>query len=157
MFNDNTVWPPATGLASPAPRNAAFQDCQLEWAAFGPFDLYPTRKLLLHDGQAVRIGSRALDLLTFLTGRAGLVVGNEALMRCAWPSTVVVEQNLRVQISALRGALRDRQSSRRWIANIPGRGYCFVGAIRWHRRPDAPYPLCTWAAPMSGRGSRTNL
>jgi DNA-binding winged helix-turn-helix (wHTH) protein len=146
-----------TGIASAAARNAALRDSRLECAAFGVFDLYPARKLLLNRGQPVRIGSRALDLLTFLVARAGCVVSNEVLMRCAWPTTVVVEQNLRVQISALRRALGESPSSRRWIANIPGRGYCFVGAIRWHSGPEEVYPLHARAAPSSDRGSRRDF
>jgi DNA-binding response OmpR family regulator len=42
--------------------------------AFGPFRLVPTRRLLLRDGRPVRIGGRALDILTVLVDRAGETV-----------------------------------------------------------------------------------
>jgi DNA-binding winged helix-turn-helix (wHTH) protein len=38
----------------------------------------------------------------------------------------VEPENLKVQISALRRALRDGRDGNRFIINIPGRGYCFV-------------------------------
>ena len=41
---------------------------------FGPFSLFPRERRLEHGGQAVKIGSRALDILIALTERAGEVV-----------------------------------------------------------------------------------
>lgn len=119
------------------PRTAA--STKLAWAQFGNFELHPFQKLLIDDGRPVRLGSRAFDLLTILVRQAGCVVSNETLMLEAWPATVVVEQNLRVQISALRRALHENRTSRRWIVNIPGRGYSFAAPVRWRRAPrDEP-------------------
>ena len=47
---------------------------------FGPFSLFPRERRLEHGGQAVKIGSRALDILIALTERAGEVVSREALV-----------------------------------------------------------------------------
>src|ERR1700720_1531616 len=43
--------------------------------SFGPFRLVPTQRLLLEDDNPVRVGSRALDILTALVERPGKLVG----------------------------------------------------------------------------------
>jgi predicted ATPase/DNA-binding winged helix-turn-helix (wHTH) protein len=97
--------------------------------AFGPFELHPVRRLLLDGGRAVRLGSRAFDLLVALVLRAGEVVGKEELIATVWPDVFVEEANLRVHIAALRKVLGDDQSAPRFVANVPGRGYCFVAPL----------------------------
>lgn len=96
---------------------------------FGPFTLHPARKRLMQGGAAVRIGSRALDLLVALVERAGDVVSHDDLFAQVWPHTVVEESSLRVHMSALRKALGDGLDGRRYIASLPGRGYRFVMAV----------------------------
>ncbi|HIV71694.1 MAG TPA: helix-turn-helix transcriptional regulator [Candidatus Aquabacterium excrementipullorum] len=95
--------------------------------AFGPFLLYRTQRRLLEDGQPVRLGSRAMDLLIALVEQAGQVVGQSDLMSRVWPREVVEDNTLRVHIAALRKALGDGQ---RYITNVPGRGYGFVAEVR---------------------------
>jgi predicted ATPase/DNA-binding winged helix-turn-helix (wHTH) protein len=85
--------------------------------------------MLLEDGRPLRLGSRAVDILTVLIERAGEIVGKEELIARVWPNTFVEEANLRVHIGALRKALGDGQEGRRYIANIIGRGYCFVAPV----------------------------
>ena len=86
-------------------------------------------KQLSESGRPVNIGSRAFDLLTLLTERAGQVVSKADLIARAWPSTVVEEVNLRVHIAALRKALGDGQHGVRYIASAAGRGYAFVAPV----------------------------
>jgi DNA-binding winged helix-turn-helix (wHTH) protein len=51
----------------------------------------------------------------------------------------VDEGALRVHVAALRKALGDGRGGRRYIANIPGRGYSFVAPVtREHARPATP-------------------
>src|SRR4029077_17229801 len=55
--------------------------------------------------------------------------------------TVVDEGALRVHVAALRKALGDGRAGRRYIANIPGRGYSFVAPVTRERaRPATPSP-----------------
>lgn len=98
--------------------------------SFGPFRLSVERRRLLEDGQPVRIGSRALDLLTLLVEHAGRVVGKEELMAKVWPGSVVEETSLRFHIATLRRLLGEGADGPRYIANISGRGYCFVAETR---------------------------
>src|SRR6201997_3741421 len=100
---------------------------------FGRFRLLPHRRELRADGVAVELGSRAFDVLMVLTeGRGRLVTKDEILSR-VWPDTVVEENNLVVQISALRKALGE---DRDFIRTVSGRGYRFVAEIRTSATPS---------------------
>jgi DNA-binding winged helix-turn-helix (wHTH) protein len=80
-----------------------------EFISFGPYCLIPAERLLLRSGEAVNIGSRALDVLIALAESAGEVVGQRELLLRAWPNVVVSEVSLRVTIAGLRKALGDGQ------------------------------------------------
>jgi DNA-binding winged helix-turn-helix (wHTH) protein len=58
---------------------------------FGPFRLFPAQRRLEKDGKPVRLGGRALDLLTVLAERAGEVVSNRALLESVWQDVTVEE------------------------------------------------------------------
>jgi DNA-binding winged helix-turn-helix (wHTH) protein len=98
--------------------------------SFGPFRLLTGQRLLLEGDEPVRLGSRALDILTALVERAGEVVGKEELIARAWPQTFVEESNLKIQVSALRRALGDGQGGNRYVVTVPGRGYNFVAPVQ---------------------------
>src|SRR6267378_901586 len=98
--------------------------------SFGPFRLFAEQRLLLEGVRAVRLGSRAFDVLAALVERAGEVVGKEQLIARAWPHTFVEESNLKIQVSALRRALGDGQGGNRYVITVPGRGYNFVAPVR---------------------------
>ncbi|MBV9194962.1 MAG: helix-turn-helix transcriptional regulator [Solirubrobacterales bacterium] len=104
---------------------------------FGPFRLIPKQRLLLEGGRPVRLGSRALDILIALAERQGDLVSKDELIRRVWPGTFVEEGNLKVQVRVLRQALGDGQADRRYIANVPGRGYSLLAPVS---RADAKRP-----------------
>jgi predicted ATPase/DNA-binding winged helix-turn-helix (wHTH) protein len=95
---------------------------------FGIFELSHDQRELRRNGEVLPLGDRAFDLLYYLVERPGEVVTKKELIDYAWPDTVVDEGNLRVHISAIRKALRDGKFGNRYIANVPGRGYSFVGS-----------------------------
>lgn len=103
--------------------------------AFGPYLFIPSRQLLLNAGKAVRVGGRALDLLMALVSRPGELLSKQQLMAEAWPTTTVVEGNLKVHIAALRRALDDDVDSARYIATVIGRGYRFVAPVEAGEAP----------------------
>jgi predicted ATPase len=100
-------------------------------ASFGPFRLYVTERLLEKNGTALKIGSRALDLLIMLLEHAPAVVSKHDLMQRVWGNLVVDEVSLRFHVAALRRQLGQGDSGVRFITNIPGRGYCFTGVVSW--------------------------
>jgi DNA-binding winged helix-turn-helix (wHTH) protein len=93
---------------------------------FGPFLLCPGARMLLQDGVAISIGSRAFDILVALVKRRGSVLSHRELLALAWPGLVVEDANLRVQIQSLRRSLGCARKDERFIVSVPGRGYCFV-------------------------------
>src|SRR5258706_9810203 len=95
--------------------------------SFGPFHVNRTRRLVERNREAVRLGSRAFDVLVYLLEHAGQVVSHRALLEAVWPGTFVEKGNLRFQIAALRKALGNAEAN--YIINVPGRGYCFTAPL----------------------------
>jgi len=91
---------------------------------FGEFELAPVARTLWRRGEEVRLGSRALDILIALASRPGQIVSKDDLTQLVWRGAFVDETALRVGISAVRKALGN--GGDRYIATVPGRGYCFV-------------------------------
>jgi len=107
-----------------------------ETFAFGSLHLIPAQRMLLEDEKPLRLGSRALDILVTLVESAGETIRKDQLIARAWPDTVVEEGALRVHVAALRKVLGDGRAGKRYIANIPGRGYRFLAPVtREQRRP----------------------
>jgi DNA-binding winged helix-turn-helix (wHTH) protein len=97
--------------------------------SFGPFRIVPRARLLERDGSGTPVGSRAFDLLCVLVSRPGEIISNGELMTRVWPDLAVEESNLRVQIAHLRRALGEGRDGKRYVTNVPGRGYCFVARV----------------------------
>ena len=85
---------------------------------FGRFEIRSAERLLLVDGTAAVVGARAFDVLLCLIERQDRVVTKAELMDRVWPGLVVEENNLTVQVSALRKLLGPKG-----ISTVPGRGY----------------------------------
>ena len=107
-------------------------------ASFGPFRLHATERLLKKNGTALKLGSRALDILITLLEHAPEVVSKRDLIRRVWGQLVVDEVSLPVHVHALRKRLGDGDSSVSYISNIPGRGYSFTGEVTWAEARPTP-------------------
>lgn len=105
--------------------------------AFGPFRFFPDQQILLEGEMPVRLGSRALEVLTALIERPGEVIGKTELIARIWPNIFTDENTLRVHVAGLRRALGDGQPGRRYVANVPGRGYRFVASV-FFSGPERP-------------------
>jgi predicted ATPase/DNA-binding winged helix-turn-helix (wHTH) protein/predicted DNA-binding ribbon-helix-helix protein len=92
--------------------------------AAGRVALVPGARQLLVDGQPVKIGGRAFDLLQVLWRRRGEVVSARELLEQVWPGRVVEKNNLEVQLSALRRVVGSRV-----LITVPGRGYSFAAEV----------------------------
>src|SRR5277367_5221019 len=105
---------------------------------FGEFELAPVARILWRRGEKIRLGSRALDILIALASRPGEVVSKDDLTQLVWRGAFVDETALRVGISTVRKALDN--SGDRYIATVPGRGYCFVLDVETTPAKPAPEP-----------------
>jgi predicted ATPase/DNA-binding winged helix-turn-helix (wHTH) protein len=114
----------------PKPAPKAMADDELRGnLLFGPFELSIRERALRRDGVALPLGSRALDILIYLVERPGEVIAKQELIDHVWPNVTVEEGSVRVHVAAIRKALGDGQFGNRYIANIKGRGYSFVGTV----------------------------
>ena len=108
--------PAAAGAAPPAESTAAALH-------FEGFDILPGERRLLVQGEAVKIGARAFDLLMVLVVARDRVVSKDELLERVWRGLVVEENNLPVHVSQLR-----KLCGARVVATVPGRGYQFTAA-----------------------------
>ena len=102
----------------------AAADATLE---FGRFRLLLRQRQLVAESGPIELGTRALDLLLVLLEADGSLVTKDELMSRVWPGIVVAEDNLKVQICALRKAFGE---DRDLIRTEFGRGYRFTAAVR---------------------------
>src|SRR6266566_6282939 len=100
--------------------------------AFGRFLVLPHRRELLADGQPVKLGGRAFDVLLALIEARGAVVTKDALMTRVWADRIVEENAVQSQMSAVRMALG---ADRDLVRTVSGRGYQFIGEV--HPVPSA--------------------
>jgi predicted ATPase/DNA-binding winged helix-turn-helix (wHTH) protein len=94
---------------------------------FGRFRLDLARSQLLLDERALQLGDRALQVLCVLAVAKGALVSKDELMARVWAGQVVEENNLQVQISALRKTLDPDGTGESCIVTVPGRGYRLLG------------------------------
>jgi predicted ATPase/DNA-binding winged helix-turn-helix (wHTH) protein len=88
---------------------------------FNEVEIRAGERRVLRAGEPQLLGARAFDLLLVLVEQRGRVVSKDELMRRVWPGLVVEDNNLTVQISALRKAIGPAA-----ISTVPGRGYQFT-------------------------------
>jgi DNA-binding winged helix-turn-helix (wHTH) protein len=114
---------------------------------FGRFRVLLRQRRLLVGGVPVELGARAFELLMVLIEADGALVTKDELQSRVWPDVVVAQQNLKVQISALRKALGE---DRELVRTEHGRGYRFTATVR--ATGTAPESLLTSRAstPQSG-------
>ncbi len=121
---------------------------------FGRFKVLRQRREVLVDGVPVELGGRAFDVLVALIDADGSVLSKDELMSRVWPGRIVEENNLQVQIAALRKALG---SDRALLRTVAGRGYQFsarIEAASASPQARAPLPatnLMTSLAELIGR------
>ena len=95
--------------------------------AFGHFRVLPHRRELLANGEPIKLGSKAFDVLMALIEARGAVLSKDALMARVWLDRIVEDNNLQAQIVALRKAFG---ADRDLIRTVSRRGYQFTGESR---------------------------
>jgi adenylate cyclase len=111
---------------------------------FDDFEFAPATRLLLRNGAPQELGARAFDLLACLFECRDRVVSKGELMDKVWPGLVVSDNNLTVQVFALRKLLGTHA-----IKNVARRGYQF--ALSAHSLAEQPRPPLTPAVPIAKR------
>jgi DNA-binding winged helix-turn-helix (wHTH) protein/TolB-like protein/Flp pilus assembly protein TadD len=112
-----------------------------EICEFGGYQLdLMRRQLLSADGASIPLMPKAIETLIHLVTHAGQTLSKEELLRTVWPHTIVEENNLTQNISALRKALGEKSGEHRFIVTVPGQGYRFVAPVRKLMRSEGPAP-----------------
>ncbi len=97
---------------------------------FGDFRVDAVKRLLLRrNGETLALTPKAFDTLLYLVRHSGKLLDKDDLMKSIWPDTVVEENNLTQNISALRRVLGERRDEHRYIVTVPGSGYRFVAEV----------------------------
>jgi Tol biopolymer transport system component/DNA-binding winged helix-turn-helix (wHTH) protein len=97
---------------------------------FGPFRVDTVKYVLTREGEVVPLNLKAFEILLALIQHRGQVLEKNELLQRVWPDTVVEENNLARNISALRKALDEQPNEHHYILTVPGRGYRFVASVR---------------------------
>jgi predicted ATPase/DNA-binding winged helix-turn-helix (wHTH) protein len=102
---------------------------------FGNVEVRPSQRRVLVNGRLIPLGARAFDVLMVLLESHHRLVTKEELLDRVWPGEAVLEHNLVVQVSALRGVL-----GRESIVTVPGRGYRFEAGLPAGVEPTSSPP-----------------
>ena len=109
---------------------------------FGTFELDPVTRRLREDGRPVALRDAAIAVLLALLERPGQVVTKRHLCEHGWPGLVDAENNLQVEVSALRKRLGPQA-----IVTISGRGYQFALPMAPDRSAAVGAPSGTGESP----------
>lgn len=122
---------------------------------YGRFEIRPALRQVWVQGAVAPVGTRAFDLLMLLIEHRDRVVTKDEIFRYVWPNLVVEENNLTVQISALRRALGADA-----ITTATGRGYRFTALPssdpEVHHGPQTAGNLPVREVPLFGRETELN-
>src|ERR1700730_6523363 len=125
-----------------------------EVVSFGPFSLIASERLLTKDGAPIELSARALDILVVLLSHPNEIVGKKELLAQVWPDVIVEEGSLRFHMTYLRKALGDGKAGARYIATLPGRGYCFVAPVSRSAGQRGDTPIVASIFPHANLPSR---
>ena len=105
---------------------------------FGDFRVDSSRRILFRDTDQIPLTPKVFDTLALLVANHGQVLDKKELMSAVWPDTAVEENNLNQHVSTLRRIFGETRGENRYIATIPGKGYCFTAEVRTSRaaRPE---------------------
>ena len=98
---------------------------------FAGFRLNTSLQVLVSpEGTPRPLNSRAFETLLVLVQHAGETLDKRFLLKRVWPDVVVEENNLNQCIAAIRRAVGESATDRKFILTIPGRGFRFVAPVR---------------------------
>src|SRR5439155_16585112 len=95
---------------------------------FADFEVDASQRLLFRQGENVPLPPKVFQTLLVFVESGGRLLTKDELMKAIWPDTFVEENNLTLNVHALRKALNGG-SSERYIQTVPRRGYRFVEPV----------------------------
>ena len=98
---------------------------------FGPFELDPTRRVLLRGGSVVDLPDRCVAILILLVSHAPHLVTRYDVERAGWKGSISGESILHA-VRTIRLALGGTGTDYTYIETVRGRGYRFVAAVTRH-------------------------
>jgi DNA-binding winged helix-turn-helix (wHTH) protein/tetratricopeptide (TPR) repeat protein len=104
---------------------------------FDNFIIDTKLRRLFHDGDVIQLTSKLFDVLLLLVSESPEIVTKEELMNEVWANQFVEENNLAVNIWALRKILGETYSDRKYIETVPKRGYRFTAKVKLIEGDDA--------------------
>ena len=113
-------------------------------AQFASFTLDSTTRELMRGDEAVRVSTKAFDVLKLLIESRPKVVTKNDILESVWPATHVGDGTLAAVIAELRSALGDDAREPQFIRTVHRVGYAFCGLDQPGRIEEA-YRL-VWGA-----------
>lgn len=104
----------------------------------GPLRLDIDAGALTHGDRVLPLGRRGVALLHALATQAGQYVSKARLMEAVWPGLIVGDNNLTVQIAAIRRVLSEVAGGEAWIETLARRGYRYIGPAALDEAPPGP-------------------
>ncbi|MBT8082835.1 MAG: winged helix-turn-helix domain-containing protein [Gammaproteobacteria bacterium] len=98
---------------------------------FDRFELDMARFELRDDGAALALEPQVFALLAFLVERRDRLVPKDEIFEKLWDGRVVTDSALTSRIKSARQALGDSGKAQRFIKTIHGKGFRFVGDVRF--------------------------
>lgn len=97
---------------------------------FGEFRLDTDELELYRKNERLALPQKSLEMLAFLINRRGKTVTKDELLNEIWRDTFVDENNLAVNVAALRRAFGVKATDKTFIETVSGRGYRFTADVR---------------------------
>ena len=105
------------------------------------FDIIPRLDMsderLWRGDKQISLTPKTFAILSYLASRPNQLVTKHELLEAVWPTTYVVEDVIKHYIAELRRLLGDSASEPRFIENVRGRGYRFIGYIKIEKTIDS--------------------
>jgi Tol biopolymer transport system component/DNA-binding winged helix-turn-helix (wHTH) protein len=133
--------------ASPVPVGFRFGDVEVDVRAMR----------VLRGGEPVELEPKVFDLLVFLAGNPGRVIGKDEILERVWQGAYVTDNALVRAVAQLRRALGDDAAHARYIETVRTRGYRFVAQVAGNEGPapamagSVEPPASDWRGPGAGR------
>jgi DNA-binding winged helix-turn-helix (wHTH) protein len=97
---------------------------------FGPFQLIPAERRLLHNGMPVPIDRKSFDLLVVLIENKSHIVSAEMMITRVWPGEFVEDSVVFENIDELRSALGDGPNGKTYVETMGKQGARFIAPVK---------------------------